>query len=211
MDKPSSVDVGLHTFKSPEFTGVLEEAIAFFCSTPVHSLPPPEAFPGVGVYALYYKGDFSEYSAISGLNSTGAALPIYVGKAVPSGWRAARQASSDEDGSVHGRLREHARSIEQANNLQASHFTCRFVLLFGAETDLLTSVEASLIRKHNPLWNSVIDGFGNHDPGSGRYDQAVSEWDTVHPGRSWVTRLKGPKPSLDSVLLEIRRYKPTGV
>jgi len=33
------------------------------------------------------------------------------------------------------------------------------------------------------------DGFGNHDPGSGRYNQKRSVWDQVHPGRSWATRM----------------------
>ena len=41
----------------------------------------------------------------------------------------------------------------------------------------LIGVEAAMTRKHKPLWNSCIDGFGNHDPGSGRHHQAKSEWD----------------------------------
>jgi hypothetical protein len=63
-----------------------------------------------------------------------------------------------------------------------------------------------LTRAYRPLWNTWIEGFGNHDPGSGRYNQAVSEWDTLHPGRVWATRLTGPKPDLSQILAKIQKY-----
>jgi hypothetical protein len=50
-----------------------------------------------------------------------------------------------------------------------------------------------LIEKNKPLWNVVVDGFGNHDPGSGRYNQQISAWDTIHPGRSWAKKLQKGK------------------
>jgi hypothetical protein len=31
--------------------------------------------------------------------------------------------------------------------------------------------------------DAAVDGFGNHDPGKGRYKQARSDWDVIHPGR----------------------------
>lgn len=40
-----------------------------------------------------------------------------------------------------------------------------------------------------PLWNVVVAGFGNHDPGKGRRGQEKSVWDTLHPGRSWAATL----------------------
>jgi len=81
-------------------------------------------------------------------------------------------------------------------NLQTEDFNCRFTILTHIETDLIGPVEAELIRRYQPLWNCVIDGFGNHDPGSGRYNQAPSEWDVLHPGRPWAERLTGVLPSL---------------
>jgi hypothetical protein len=54
--------------------------------------------------------------------------------------------------------------------------------------------ESLLIEKTKPLWNVVVDGFGNHDPGSGRHNQQVSSWDTIHPGRQWVKKLQPGKP-----------------
>jgi len=42
-------------------------------------------------------------------------------------------------------------------------------------SSLISTVEAALIRYYKPIWNTQIDGFGNHDPGKGRYNQAKSE------------------------------------
>jgi hypothetical protein len=52
--------------------------------------------------------------------------------------------------------------------------------------------ERLMIQTYRPLWNLLIDGFGNHDPGGGRYDQERSRWDTLHPGRHWAPRLAEP-------------------
>lgn len=193
-----SVDIALHTFRSSEFRSVVAEAIQFFEATPTQTLPPPVRFPGCGVYALYYLGDYSLYKEIARANRNDQVLPIYVGKAVPPDWRSAR-VSSTEMKSLYARLREHARSIQQVENLKLEDFRCRFMILQDAESDLIVPVEATLIRKHQPLWNSVVDGFGNHDPGKGRYNQARSEWDTLHPGRPWVDRLTGASPSLEGI------------
>ena len=94
----------------------------------------------------------------------------------------------------------------QARNLEVGDFCCRFVILQEVESDLIIPVEATLIRNYRPLWNSVVDGFGNHDPGSGRYNQARSEWDVLHPGRPWADRLKGELPSLEVVTEKIRAF-----
>ena len=83
------VSVELHTFQSPKFHSVVEEAIDFFERTPVHRLSPPSGFSGGGVYALYYLGDCELYTKIAQLDQDVCASPTYVGKAVPPGWRAA--------------------------------------------------------------------------------------------------------------------------
>ena len=62
-------DYDLHVFHSPQFQSVVDEAVRFFNSTPVHRLPPPERFIGTGVYGLYYVGDFDLYSKIVDLKS----------------------------------------------------------------------------------------------------------------------------------------------
>ena len=201
----TSFDFNLHVFHSPQFQSVVDEAVRFFTATPVHRLPPPSRFIGAGVYGLYYVGDYELYTKIAELNRQTCVQPIYVGKAVPSGWRMAR-ATDSETPVLYQRLREHTRSIQQATNLKIDDFRCRFMVLGGTESDLVVPVEAVLIRRYRPLWNSVVDGFGNHDPGKGRYNQAKSEWDVLHTGRMWAERLTGESPRLDDVIAGVQQF-----
>ena len=197
-------DLDLHVFRSPKLQSVVSDAVSFFEQTPVHPLPPGVLFLGCGVYALYYVGDFPLYSKIAEANRISSDKPIYVGKAVAPGWRTARVKESNTP-DLYRRLHEHAGSIAQTKDLKVGDFTYRFMILEGIEGDLVVPVEAHLIRYYRPLWNSVVDGFGNHDPGSGRYNQAKSEWDVLHPGRTWAERLTGQSPALDFVISKIRR------
>jgi hypothetical protein len=71
---------------------------------------------------------------------------------------------------------------------------------------LVVPVEAELIRRYKPIWNTVIDGFGNHDPGSGRYNQAKSAWDVLHPGRAWVGRLTGQSQGIEAVVARVKKF-----
>jgi hypothetical protein len=198
-------DYTLHTFHSPKFQSVVEDAVEFLGKTPVHPLPPTMHFIGSGVYALYYFGNYELYTKITTLNREAQSQPIYVGKAVPPGWLTARSkdiAMSD----LSRRLREHTRSIQQTAELRVEDFQCRFMILGGVESDLIGPVEAVLIRRYKPLWNTLVDGFGNHDPGAGRYNQAKSEWDVLHPGRFWAERLTGESPSLERIITKIRQF-----
>lgn len=197
------VDLSQHTYRSPEFEGVVAQAGGFLDLTPLHPLPPAP-FPGVGVYAIYYNGKDPLYQELSLALNPGLELPIYIGKAPPRGTRQgrARQGGTPE---IYRRLSEHARSIDSTTNLSLSEFLCRFIILRDTEVDLIVPVESYLIRKYLPLWNSFVTGFGNHDPGSGRYNQARSEWDTIHPGRTWADRLQGVAPDKQQVISKIRQ------
>lgn len=198
-------DVAAHIFRSPQLRSIVDEAAEFFNQTPAQPLPPVERFNGGGVYALYYLGNYELYAELSNLNKQAYHHPIYVGKAVPPGWRTGRiQSSVTPD--LYRRLREHARSLQQADNLRDDEFQCRFVILNDVESDLVVPVEATLIRRHQPLWNVVVDGFGNHDPGKGRYNQAKSEWDVLHPGRAWAERLTGVAPQLENIVERVRSH-----
>jgi hypothetical protein len=190
-----------HVYKSDAFEEIIKDTIRFFNGTPVVAVPPSEKFHGTGVYALYYIGKLSIYNELSLKNRIEFAQPIYVGKAVPRGWRQARSEDNLDKKSyeLNGRLREHGRSLDHAENLDQSDFMCRFMILEGAESNLIGTVEAALIRYYAPIWNTQIDGFGNHDPGKGRYNQAKSDWDTLHPGRPWANRLLGEGSTIDKV------------
>lgn len=197
-------DRSLHIFRSDVFAEIMMDTIRFFNGTPVHHLPPPENFTGAGVYALYYTGKSPYYKHLHEINRLGFVLPIYVGKAVPKGWRQARvQQASDE---LYARLCQHKNSISQVNNLNVDDFSCRFMILEDAASDMIGTVEAALIRQYTPIWNSCVDGFGNHDPGRGRYNQAKSDWDILHPGRRWAGNLKGIHASLEDVKNKAMAY-----
>ena len=198
------MNVNKHIYKSESFKGIIQDAIAFYNNTPTHKFPINE-FQGTGVYGLYYYGDFPQYIPLSEKNIKEASIPIYIGKAVPSGWRTGRKIISSSN-ELYRRIKEHMRSIANSKNLNIQDFYYKFVILTETVSDLIVPFEAELIRRYQPLWNTVIDGFGNHDPGKGRYYQAISEWDTLHPGRHWVKKLKGEGKSIDTIKSEIGQY-----
>jgi hypothetical protein len=189
----STVQRQAHLYKIPNFTRIIQDILNFFETTPTYPLTFSERFHGVGVYGIYCQAKSGIYHPFSRLNQANYQYPIDIGKAVPKGWRQARQniASSTKQYELHHRLREHYRSITMAQNLDVSDYFFRFILLEGQERDLISTIEAALIRQYTPLWNTVIDGFGNHDPGRGRYAQAKSDWDVCHPGRVWADRCQG--------------------
>jgi hypothetical protein len=137
-------------------------------------LPPPERFKGAGVYAIYYLGGFAPYARVV---SPDCAEPIYVGKADPPGARRGAPAD-DTHTKLRDRLREHARSIRDAVNLELSDFMCRYLVV---QPVWIRLAEQFLIQHFQPIWNCVIDGFGSHVPGSGRPGTRSSHWDMLHP------------------------------
>ena len=162
-------------------------------------------FSGSGVYAIYYTGSHPSYEPLASRNRDNKfEWPVYAGKAVPSGSRkgGGASASSDESGpvgtesSVYSRLRQHASSLAQAENLEVSDFYCRYLIVDPLWIPLGESI---IIASFAPIWNTLLDGFGNHNPGKGRKDGMVSRWDVMHPGRSW-THLFQPRPETQEAL-----------
>lgn len=75
--------------------------------------------------------------------------------------------------------------------------------------------ENMLIERFRPVWNLVIDGFGNKDAGDRRKTQLRSAWDVMHPGRSYTAKLGAnliPKEkfiaSLETLLRDGKVAKP---
>lgn len=134
---------------------------------PIEHLPPAEAFGGAGIYAIYYHGAYEEYRPIAERNTDGTyGLPIYVGKAIPAGARKGGFGLGTNPGKVlYKRLSEHADAVREAHNLRLEDFRCRNLIVDDIWIPL---GEALLIEQFSPLWNRVLDGFGNHDPGKGR-------------------------------------------
>lgn len=176
------------------------------------------AMAGPGVYALYYVGDSPYYEPLARLNRAsmeaglGPLAPIYVGKAVPEGSRSRRVElvelkdvlALSASGGIYlvRRLLEHYESIKKAKNLSEEDFLFRGLIL---EPIWIPLGESLLIQYYEPVWNTVVRGFGNHDPGQGRSNQQRSEWDTLHPGREWAEKLKdGKDPQV--IMRNLRKY-----
>jgi hypothetical protein len=144
---------------------------------------PPVKFVGAGIYLIYYTGDFESYEPISKANRGGRFVqPIYVGKAVPAGARKGGQGLDTPHGNaLYKRLCEHSDSIQEATNLKPEDFKCRWLVV---DEVFIPLGETLLISHYKPLWNLVVDGFGNHPPGGGRAKGKKPAWDVLHPGRS---------------------------
>lgn len=149
---------------------------------------PPDRFYGAGVYLLYYMGAFPLYRPITEANLGGKCLqPIYVGKAVPPGTRKGDKGLDIEHGNaIYDRLKKHAQSIGATDNLKVADFLCRWLHL---DEVFITLGETMLISHFKPLWNVVLDGFGNNPPGKGRAAMQRPRWHILHPGGNWASAL----------------------
>lgn len=182
---------------------------------PLIPLPPTQRFTGAGLYAIYYVGSFPVYEGISPPAQPAGEVPIYVGRARPPGARQGAVEGVDvttPEPVLFDRLREHATSIQKVeehaaatgtDNLSLSDFVCRYLV---ADDIWVPLGEALLIGHYRPVWNVVVDGFGNHDPGSGRRNQARSAWDELHPGRRWATRLPAPRRTAAEVAVRVTEH-----
>lgn len=169
-----------------------------------HPLGELPVFEGAGIYAIYYTGDFAPYAQIQRLNRDGQfLLPIYVGKAVPAGARMGANLELAAGKVLHKRLREHAESIKAAENLDIKDFYCRFLVVDDIWIPL---GESLIIARFTPVWNSLIDGFGNHNPGKGRHAGMRPRWDVLHPGRGWAMRLAERPEAQEQIAQDAETY-----
>ena len=170
----------------------------------LHPLGDVPVFEGAGIYAIYYTGNFPAYQQISRLNRDEKfLLPIYVGKAVPAGARRGANLELVAGKVLHKRLKEHAESIRAVENLRIEDFHCRFLVVDDIWIPL---GESLIIARFTPVWNSLIDGFGNHNPGKGRHAGMRPRWDVLHPGRSWVANLAERPESATQIAQDAEIY-----
>ena len=161
-------------------------------------------FSGAGVYAIYYRGGFLPYRFLSSLNKASGEYPIYIGKAIPTGGRkgsALRPSLSST--ALSRRLLEHEASIMSVSSLEIDDFSYRALVV----DDIWISLgEAFVIQRFQPLWNQVVEGFGNHDPGAGRYGGKRPLWDELHPGRAWAAKCQPTKVLLPQLHANVAAY-----
>ena len=170
---------------------------------PLDGLP---VFRGAGIYVIYYAGDMPAYRAMATENTNHAdpRWPIYIGKAIPPGGRRGKfNLEATDTTALYVRLREHAESVRSASNLNVADFMCRFLVV----QDLWIPLAEQLLISHfAPIWNRLIDGFGNHDPGAGRYNGLRPRWDVLHPGRDWAERCRQRDETAADIEREIVHY-----
>lgn len=182
---------------------------------PLGPLPPAGRFPGAGLYAIYYTGSLPLYEPISPPSRPRGDIPIYVGRAQSKGARRGIVQSLEAttpEAVLYNRLRQHALSIERVEayfasqsveGLRLNDFLCRYLV---ADDIWVPLGEALLIAHYRPVWNVVVDGFGNHAPGGGREGQRRSPWDELHPGREWAFRLPAARQTADEIEELVRAH-----
>lgn len=174
-----------HIYSNPAFAEFLKDAVRAFNGSPVAPMPPP-SFTGSGVYALYCtaaKGPYAKFG--KEINRLEYKVPIYVGKAVPPGWRQSRQldGSADTSTSLYSRLCQHSRSIEQGKGLSLSDFACRFMPLSVCEATLTTKISDFMITFYKPLWNTIVRGFSRCRFTDSAKQEFHSDWEVIHNGK----------------------------
>lgn len=170
----------------------------------VHPLGDLPDFKGAGIYAIYYSGKHPSYVELAKRNvAPRFTAPIYIGKAVPSGARKGGGSGSDVGKPLLKRLQEHAESIRSVASLKIEDFHCRFLVVDDIWIPL---GESLLIAHYSPAWNLVMDGFGNHDPGKGRYNGMRPRWDVLHPGRAWAAKCKDRPETDKEIARDVESY-----
>jgi len=142
------------------------------------------------------------------MNAEDAHWPIYIGKAIPSGGRKGASLSASSRGrSLYNRLTDHRDSIAAveagSGTLAVKDFSARFLTVDDIWIPL---GESLLIARFRPVWNIALDGFGNHDPGKGRYSGLRPLWDHLHPGREWAYRCAERSEETGEVIGRISDY-----
>jgi hypothetical protein len=134
---------------------------------PVHPIAEVPTVEGAGVYVLYYTGAYEPYKTIAQKNKGQKwEQPIYVGEAARKGGRKGGVLLEGPAGKViFNRLKNHRDSIRNTKNLRVEDFWCRYLAL---KDFFIPLCESLLIDRYTPIWNKVIDGFGNKVVGAGR-------------------------------------------
>ena len=115
----------------------------------------------------------------------------------------ARRDSPAKGKALRDRLRQHAGSIDEATNINLADFSFRSLVVDDIWIPL---GENMMIEQFRPIWNIVIDGFGNKDPGRRRATQYRSPWDVLHPGRQFAEKLADGGVTAQTLTTRLEEY-----
>ena len=172
---------------------------------PVSSLPPAESFLGAGLYALYYLGNHPAYAPVASPGSRTGGWPIYISRVKSPMEKAGGESMlrSTLRPVLYRRLCQHAATLNQVENLLAKDFRCRYLVIDDIWVPLAKEL---LIQQYQPVWNTVVPGFGLHPPGAARGLQSRSNWDGFHPGRPWAARQQPAGRSPEEILERVAAH-----
>jgi hypothetical protein len=85
-------------------------------------------------------------------------------------------------------------------------FQCRYLVV---DEIFIPLGESALIARYAPVWNTIVDGFGNHKPGGGREKGVRPRWDVLHPGRKWALTLPDRAETAIDIIREVQNYLQT--
>ncbi len=184
-----------------------ESMVKVVLEQPVYPLSTLTPFEGSGIYVLYYTGEFEPYETIAQKNQGEEwQQPIYAGEATRKGGRKGGVLAEGPPGkAIFERLGNHADSIRDVSNLNVMDFWCRYLVL---KDFFIPLCESLLIDRYKPMWNKLIDGFGNKALGGPRQAlQQKSMWDVLHPGRPGAG-ISPNKKYLDaeSIVAAVRKF-----
>jgi hypothetical protein len=174
---------------------------------PVVALGSLNPFEGSGIYVIYYTGNFPAYLPLARENLVqNWGRPIYVGEATRKGGRKGGVLAEGPAGrAIFDRLGNHADSLRSAENLAIEDFWCRYLVL---KDFFIPLCESLLIDRYEPIWNKLIDGFGNKALGGPRQrEQAKSMWDVLHPGRAGAAIRPNKKyPAAEPLVAAVEKF-----
>jgi hypothetical protein len=142
-----------HHFEFDLDRGIRNQVVEKLESSPLLPLSKSAGPALSGIYSLYYKNKL-----------------VYVGKASRGTTKSKR--------TLRDRLGEHARKINERQNISLSEVQCRYLTL--SSEWWVFAAEFALITHYQPEWNA--SGFGSKVPGAGRPGtHRVSRWDEQFP------------------------------
>lgn len=151
MFEPQPFDREKHVYRCDAFSELLKDAVRFFHGTPVCKFPPTERFVGAGVYALYYIGKTGLYAKFGqAINREEYRLPIYVGKAEPSGWR------QNDRCCLNGQFKILRELITKGCRLRLKDFMVRIVE--SQDCPVYRDVSVLMRKRYRPIWNRIMRG-----------------------------------------------------
>lgn len=142
-----------HVYVNNEFSELLKDAVRFFHGTPVLSLPLEESFKGAGVYAIYCiskKGLYKTYG--EKINRLSYDVPIYVGKAVPSGRSFSSLSLNEQLDFWQSRFR---------TTLMMSPRDFAFRVLSIENQTFQNKLFRTLVKLYRPVWNHIFNVSSN--------------------------------------------------